>query len=73
MPLPEMAVRYVLGLEGITGTLVGVDSVAQMRENLVLFKKGSLPPYAQERIAALVPILPDIILKPTLWPKTQSS
>ena len=68
IPLAEMAVRYILGLEGITCALVGVDSVGQMRENLELFSKNHLPPDVAREISALVPILPDIILKPNLWP-----
>jgi len=66
---PELAVRYVIGLEGITCTLVGVDSVEQMRENLDLFSKDRLPPEVTREINGIVPILPDIILKPNLWPE----
>lgn len=68
MPFAEMAVRYVLGLEGITCALVGVDSADQMRENLELFSKEPLPPDISRKISEIVPILPDIILKPNLWP-----
>ena len=68
MPFTEMAVRYVLGLEGITCALVGVDSADQMRENLELFSKNPLPPDVARQISELVPVLPDIILKPNLWP-----
>ena len=68
MSFLELAVRYVLGLEGITCTLVGVDSVEQMRENLDLFSRDLLPLEVMQTIAVLVPILPDIILKPNLWP-----
>lgn len=67
MSLAELAVRYVLGVEGLTCALVGVDSLEQMQQNLALFAKGPLESTLQRAIEASVPDLPDSILKPNLW------
>jgi len=67
IPLAELALRYVLGLEDLTSILVGVESVGQMRENLALFAKGPLPPDLMQAVVASVPSLPDVILDPWHW------
>lgn len=69
MRLAELALRYALSLEGAPSVVVGVDSVAQMRENLRLAARGPLPP---DVLAAAVDAagerLPDDVLLPTRWP-----
>jgi len=67
IPLAELALRYVLGLGDLTSILVGVDSVAQMRENLALFAKGPLPPDLMRAVMESVPSLSDAILDPWRW------
>jgi aryl-alcohol dehydrogenase-like predicted oxidoreductase len=67
--LTELAARYILGLEGVTCAVIGVETVDQMRQNLALFGRGPLPADLQQAINAAVPDLPDRILMPTLWPR----
>ncbi len=67
MGLAEMAMRYVLGLKGVTCALAGVDSVAQMRINVAIFGKGPLPANLMNAIDQLVPDLPERILNPSTW------
>ena len=69
MPIAELALRFALGWQEIDAVLVGVDSVAQMRENLALFAKGPLPPDLASEVEAAVPLLPDAILDPWRWAK----
>jgi aryl-alcohol dehydrogenase-like predicted oxidoreductase len=69
MPIAELALRFALGRQEIDAVLVGVDSVAQMRENLALFAKGPLPPDLASEVEAAVPLLPDAILDPWRWAK----
>jgi aryl-alcohol dehydrogenase-like predicted oxidoreductase len=67
MSLAELAVRYVLGLDGLTCALVGVESVEQMRQNLSLFARGPLEPALMQAIAELEPELPEAVVMPTRW------
>jgi aryl-alcohol dehydrogenase-like predicted oxidoreductase len=69
MTLTQLAARYVLGLEGQTCTVVGVETVEQMRENIELFEKGPLERELFEAVVAAVPELPEKILSPTHWSK----
>lgn len=65
----ELAVRYMLGVEGITSLVIGVDSVDQMRENIALFGKGPLEADLQSAITDAVPDLSEKILFPGNWSK----
>ena len=67
MTLPELAVRYMLSQEGVTCILTGVETVAQIRENLALFNRGPLTPDLLAAVVAAVPDLPDTILTPFFW------
>jgi aryl-alcohol dehydrogenase-like predicted oxidoreductase len=69
MGTPELAVRYMLSVGGITCLVVGVDSEAQMRENTSLFSRGPLAADLRDRIERAVPDLPDSILYPGTWSK----
>jgi len=67
MSLAELAVRYVLGLEGVTCGVVGVETVEQMRSNIAIFEKGPLSADLMKAVIAAVPDLPDTILMPNKW------
>ncbi len=67
--LTELAIRYLLGIPGITSLVVGVDTVDQMGENAALFAKGPLAPDLQLAVTQTVPDLPEAIIAPTMWPK----
>lgn len=68
MSMAELAVRYVLAIEGVTCALAGVESVAQMRRNIDLFSKPPLDNNLLKAATAAVPRLPEKILTPYLWP-----
>lgn len=65
--LAELAVRYVLGIEGVTSALVGVETLEQMQQNLAYFAKGPLDTNFMQVISEAVPDLPETIINPTLW------
>ncbi len=67
MALDELAVRYVLGLEGMTALLLGVETVAQIRANLALVARGPLEPSLMRAVRAAVPVLPEEMLMPNRW------
>jgi aryl-alcohol dehydrogenase-like predicted oxidoreductase len=69
MGLAELAVRYVLSLEGVTCGVVGVETLEQMRQNVAIFNKGPLDTGLMKAIISAVPDLPDAILMPNKWPK----
>jgi len=68
MPLAELAVRYMLGQEGVTCVLVGVETAAQVRENVAFFDRGALSADLQQAVETAVPDLPEPLLTPSLWP-----
>lgn len=67
MTLAEMAMRYVMSLDGVTSVIVGVETVEQMRKNLAVSSKGPLDADLMARIEAAVPWMPDHVVMPTLW------
>lgn len=68
LTLPELALRYMLSLEGVTSVLTGVETVAQIRENLALFSRGPLSPDVFAAVDTVAVDLPGPILTPSLWP-----
>ena len=68
MSMAELALRYLLGQPGITSVLTGVETRAQIRENLALLNRGPLAADIMAAIDAAVPDLPETILTPSLWP-----
>jgi aryl-alcohol dehydrogenase-like predicted oxidoreductase len=68
MTLAELAVRYMLSQPGVTCVLAGVDTVAQVRENVSLFNRGTLSDDILAGIDEVVPDLPEAILTPSQWP-----
>lgn len=67
MSLTEMALRYALSLPGATGVLTGVETAAQMKENIAIARGGKLDDSLMRNIAEAVPVLPETILFPWHW------
>jgi aryl-alcohol dehydrogenase-like predicted oxidoreductase len=65
----ELALRYILGLRGLSCAVVGVENVAQMRHNIEVFSSGALDAGIQQRVEALEFDLPDLIFEPWRWQK----
>ncbi len=70
LTLQELALRYLLGIAGITCVLTGVESVAQIQENATLCARGPLDAALMQAIAEAVPPLGDSLLDPGQWPQT---
>lgn len=64
----ELAVRYVLSQDGVTCILAGVETVAQVRENLRLFQRGPLSEDVSSAVDNVTADLSEMILTPALWP-----
>lgn len=71
LSLKEMALRYILSLSSVSSVVVGVESFEQVRENLVMLRKGPLADEVIQAIDAAVPDLPEDLLMPSKW-KTRS-
>ncbi len=67
--IAELAVRYLLGVDGLTCLVVGAESVEQVRENVRLVSKGPLDPALAKAVSEAVPELPETILFPRNWSK----
>jgi aryl-alcohol dehydrogenase-like predicted oxidoreductase len=67
MTCAELAARFVFALDGMTCAVVGVETVAQIRQNLVLFGKGPLDSALVQAVGDAVPTLPDRVLMPNQW------
>lgn len=70
MKLPELAVRYLLSLDGVTCILTGVETVAHVHENVRLFDSGRLPDDLFRAVHGFRPELPEMIITPAQWPAT---
>ena len=69
MNMPELCMRFVLSNPAVTSVLTGVDNVKQLKQNIQLLDKGSLPDNLYQEAKALVPILDEKIIRPALWKK----
>ena len=58
MTLAELALRYMLARDGVTCVLVGVETVAQVRENLACFAAAPCPKMCWRRSAGRRPRCP---------------
>ena len=67
MSLGELALRYALGLDGISCVVVGVETREQMQQNLALFAKGALPADLHQAAEEAVHELPETIILPRHW------
>ncbi len=67
MSLPELALRFAASLEGVTGVVVGLETLEQLESNLAMFANGNLAEETVKEISTIVPDLPDAILLPNLW------
>ena len=59
--------RYLLSIPEIDGVLTGVDTVEQLECNCSVADAGALDPEIMERIAAIVPELPEHLIRPGIW------
>ena len=72
MSLKELAVRAMLSVEGVTSVLAGVETRAQIHENLEIFNCGPLPSDLPAAVDAAVPELPVEWITPSMWLGMQS-
>lgn len=64
-----LCARYMLGVNGASSLLMGVETLEQLQENIALIGQGALPPDVHQHVARTVPLLSVDYLCPALWPK----
>ena len=67
LTLPELAVRYILSLEGVTCLVVGMETTEQITQNAHLFARGPLSPDLCEAVSQLAISLPEKVVTPQMW------
>lgn len=70
MPMAELCMRYLFSLQGNVSVLTGVETLEQLAENLRLAELGPLPDDLFREVREAVPLLPETLLRPSLWPAT---
>jgi aryl-alcohol dehydrogenase-like predicted oxidoreductase len=54
MSIGELAIRYGISFAEVDGMLIGVDEVSQLKNNVILFKKGALGCEIRDKISELI-------------------
>jgi aryl-alcohol dehydrogenase-like predicted oxidoreductase len=67
LTLGELAVRYMLAQHGVTCVLTGVETVAQVRNNVAIVERGPLDGDVVEAVDAMATGLSQRVLTPSLW------
>ena len=70
--LAELAVRYVLSLEGVVSIVMGVVSVEQVRQGAEFVDKGPLAPELVQTVEQIVPVLSEDVVRPDKWTYLQA-
>ena len=71
MALSELCMRYLLSFPGVEGVLTGVDTVEQLEMNVALAERGALPDDLLKAVIAVVPNLPETLIRPSMWSKNK--
>ncbi|MGH6873054.1 MAG: aldo/keto reductase [Rhizomicrobium sp.] len=68
--IADLCLAYVRGQDWIDGVVVGMETEAQLDDNLRLFVRPPLSVDDCAAIAARIPLVPIQLLNPALWPRT---
>jgi aryl-alcohol dehydrogenase-like predicted oxidoreductase len=68
LSLAEMALRYVLSIEGIDSVIIGVETAAQLERNLNMVEQGELPEQLVTEINGLG-TASERVIDPRQWPR----
>ncbi len=68
LSLAEMALRFVLSVDGIDSVIIGVETAAQLERNLNMVEQGKLPEQLVAEINGLG-TAPERAIDPRQWPR----
>jgi aryl-alcohol dehydrogenase-like predicted oxidoreductase len=64
----DLCIGYVLGHRFVDGVVVGMETLAQLEDNLSLFTAPALDEGAVALVKGAVPRVPEALLDPARWP-----
>lgn len=67
IPAKELLLRFVLGRDEITSTIIGVDGMEHLRENVAIAARGPLAPEVVDALERRVKRAPEAIVNPSNW------
>lgn len=66
----EFYLRYMLSVPGIDKIVIGVDSLAQLQDNMAVAARGPLPDAVCAEIRRHQRVLPDALICPSCWKRS---
>ncbi|MCK5735742.1 MAG: aldo/keto reductase [Spirochaetaceae bacterium] len=63
----KMIVKFVFSEASISSTIVGVDSLEQLKENLLIYDEGMFDEKTSKILGELFLDVPDSVVNPSLW------
>jgi aryl-alcohol dehydrogenase-like predicted oxidoreductase len=73
LTLAEFALRAMLGRPEFHSVVLGIETLAQLRENLALVQKGPLPAEAMAALDSFQPSTSEFLVNPPAWPSLCST
>lgn len=67
MSMAQLCAGFVLSNPAVTSILTGVDSLAQLQENIALISQGALPMELLRQIKEIVPVFSESVIRPSRW------
>ncbi|ASU40582.1 hypothetical protein hmeg3_21300 [Herbaspirillum sp. meg3] len=65
---PDLCLAYLAGLTWIDSIVVGIDSVAQLQDNLALACRAPLTADERDHVRKMIGMVPERLLNPASWP-----
>lgn len=65
--LADLCIAYVLGYPQVAGVVLGMETVAQLGDNLALLARPPLTVDQRKAVDAMVPRVPEALLNPGQW------
>jgi len=66
----DLCLAYARGQDFIDGVVIGLETETQLDDNLRLAARPPLNPSECDMVEARLPLMPEQLLNPALWPKT---
>lgn len=63
----DLCIAYVRAQEWVSSLVLGCETLAQLREILLIFRRARLSAEQCEELEQSLPVAPEIVLNPSLW------
>lgn len=67
----KLIFKYVLSTPSICSTIIGIDSLKQLEENIAIFQENRLDQDIMKNLRRIFYGIPEYIVNPALWPKVR--